>query len=58
MIGNAPGMVEIHNAHKRVERSHYIRRPLLICGEAGRTMFTDPWDGSRPQVAGRERGLR
>jgi hypothetical protein len=56
VIGNAPGMVEIHNAHKRVERSHDDCRPLLGCGEAGRAVVTNPWEGSRPQDVGRERG--
>jgi hypothetical protein len=56
VIVNAPRMVEVHNAHKRVERSHGSRRPLRRCGEAGSRVLRDPWEGSRPHVAGRDRG--
>lgn len=56
VIVNAPRMVEVHNAHKRVERSHDSRRPLRRCGEAGSRVLKDPWEGSRPHVAGRDRG--
>jgi hypothetical protein len=43
-------MVEIHNAHKRVERGHDDGRPLLRCGEAEREIVTNPWRGSRPRA--------
>jgi hypothetical protein len=50
-------MMEIHNAHKRIERSHDDGSPLLRGKETGKVVIKDPWEGSRPRGCGTRDGL-